>query len=204
MEILYEAADVYLDSWPFSSLTSMLEAAAHGVPVVAFDAGARDHPVFGPDDPAVNRYALLADDDRKYQSLLEQVITDSELRSERGEVARGVVAAVHSGTNWRRSLVPVYERAERLGATQIAVSETRPEVTDVDVGLIRLHAAARIAKDPDRAAFDHYRLLPFWPRLAFWRRRMRGRHRFWRALAPEAIGSGLEERLRSVVRAGRT
>jgi hypothetical protein len=201
MAIFYDAADVYLDSWPFSSLTSMLEAAAHGVPVLAFDAGARDHPVFGPDDPAVNRYALLAEDDRAYQSLLERVFIDSEFRSDRGDMARRVVTAVHSGANWRRSLVQLYERAHDLGATQIAVSEIRPEATDVDVGLIRLHAAARIAKNPDYAAFDHYRLLPFRARLAFWRRRMHARHRVWRAVTPEAIGSGLEKRLRGIVRA---
>jgi hypothetical protein len=201
MASFYDAADVYLDSWPFSSLTSMLEAAAHGLPVLAFGAGARDDPVFGPDDPAVNRYALFADDDREYQSLLEEVISDSELRAERGEKARGVVAAVHSGANWRRSLGHVYERAQDLGATQIPLSDVRPQVADLDVGLIRLHEAARIAKDPDGAAFDHYRLLPLRRRLAFWRRRMRGRHRLWRALAPEAIGSGLEKRLRGVVRA---
>ena len=40
--VLYEAADIYLDSFPFTSPTAMLEAGSYGLPLVAYSPHRRD------------------------------------------------------------------------------------------------------------------------------------------------------------------
>ena len=51
---IYAAADIYLDSYPFSSLTSMLEAGQRGLPLLSLGSADPQLDVLGFDDPATD------------------------------------------------------------------------------------------------------------------------------------------------------
>lgn len=76
------AADIYLDSYPFCSVTSMLESAALGTPVVACQPDLEELGVLYSECPwlPANRHA--ANDTRQLVDLLNELIDNRSLRQE--------------------------------------------------------------------------------------------------------------------------
>jgi hypothetical protein len=107
-----DAADVYLDSFPFGSVTSMLEAATRDVPVLA----SRAYPGLGPlisstgplDDLVVGCPDLAA-----YPAELRRLVTDASLRSALGAETGAAVRQRHGDAAWREHLADVYTQADR-------------------------------------------------------------------------------------------
>ena len=83
-DLRYAAADVYLDSIPFSSITSLLEAGSHGVPLLGLQPPLSDLWVMGPGAPGLDGAMVLAEDKEAYQNLLAQLINEPDFRRERG------------------------------------------------------------------------------------------------------------------------
>lgn len=105
---LLAAADVYLDSWPFTSQTSLVDAAVHGLPILA----ARWHPpaaaVLGAWGGAVSDAIIGFDDAESFARVLEQ-LTHLNARRQAGEMARR--AAAEAAASWPKSLEELYRQA---------------------------------------------------------------------------------------------
>ena len=110
----YEAADIYVDSYPFVSSTSMMEASGYGAPAVSI--------FTHPDEvriTAINHFALVdatwqARSFEQYRAMLQQLIADPALREQMGRNAAEAVAAAHNPPGWNSWMEAVYARAAEL------------------------------------------------------------------------------------------
>jgi hypothetical protein len=137
---LLEAADIYLDSFPFASPTALLETSLYGVPAVcfrppgagalAFDDAAAEPAWFGTADEWVAGVRTLLDDEGTRERL-------------GAELAQRVGAA-HFEEPWRHGLEQVYELARR--APIEVTGPLDPLVTPFDCALQRFHEASRASR----------------------------------------------------------
>ena len=79
------AADLYLDSYPFCSPTSMLESAVLGTPVVAFQPDPQETGILYSECPWLSPNAYTADTPQGVVDLVEALVQDSHLRQEISE-----------------------------------------------------------------------------------------------------------------------
>jgi hypothetical protein len=108
---MHEAADVYLDSFPFSSLTSLLEAARLGTPVVTF----RGHPegceVLGADTPGIDEHIRAPRTADALRDALEDLLANPAVRADEGARLADAVASTHDGPAWLTVVDRLYARA---------------------------------------------------------------------------------------------
>ena len=105
-----DAADVYLDSFPFCSNTSMLEAATRGLPIVTsrqHRSLQRLHGSEGVLDGAVIGPATTGE----YRAMLARLLVDADLRASAGRRAFDAMLAQHGPEAWQRLLEGVYRHA---------------------------------------------------------------------------------------------
>ena len=95
--LLYAAADIYLDSVPFSSTTSLLEAGSHGTPLLGYLLPEAEMALLGPGAPGLEDTMQLANDAESYQALLSRLITDSEYRRQKGQRVQEQILSLHTG-----------------------------------------------------------------------------------------------------------
>ncbi len=115
---LYAAADIYLDSYPASGGTTVLEAALYGLPMLRLVAHKRlASGMFEQDDVALSEALCVAEDVGAYERELVALLADAQLRRDTGDRAREAISRTHVGDGWRRQLDAVYESAGRLGAS---------------------------------------------------------------------------------------
>lgn len=112
--IYYEAADIYVDSYPFVSSTSMMEASGHGAPAVSIFTHPEDVRI-----TAINHFALVGNTWQarsfdEYRSMLDKLIADPALRDEMGRTACEAVHAAHNPPGWNAWMEAVYARAAEL------------------------------------------------------------------------------------------
>jgi hypothetical protein len=137
----YAAADGYLESYPFSSLTAVSEAAAHGTPVLAFAPDAGEAEIYG--SRATDGWQR-AHTPADYAERLIELLTDAAARERWGRAAKDVVAGARDGAAWRERVEELYARAARLGP--LRREELTPPVEAADAGashdlaVLRLHA----------------------------------------------------------------
>lgn len=120
--LLYAAADIYLDSVPFSSITSLLEAGCHGTPLLGYTPPTADLWQLGPGAPGLEGTMEMAADAESYRRMLARLITDNVYRRQRGDDVQAKVLASHTGEGWIAYLRNAYERAlvaERRGCTSL-------------------------------------------------------------------------------------
>ncbi|MEI7780739.1 MAG: hypothetical protein WCJ18_02295 [Planctomycetota bacterium] len=97
------AADIYLDSYPFCSITSMLESAALGTPVVAFQPDPEELDILYSECPWLPADRYAARDVGQLGELLHALIDDSALRQDLS--ARGIEGmAKHHPEAWRTAI----------------------------------------------------------------------------------------------------
>jgi hypothetical protein len=168
---IYAAADIYLDSYPFSSLTSMLEAGQRGLPLLSLSAADPQLDVLGFDDPATDGLAIRFRASDAYLQELRDLVADPVRRSECGQRIADALQ-VHEGLAWQRRLEQAYERATELHAhpQPPTVTEDPPPgtITELDRRLVILLDAQQA--DAPRGVRGHVRLAPLALRLEEWRR----------------------------------
>lgn len=110
--IYYQAADIYVDSYPFVSITSLLEAGSYSVPLVSRYPYSSDAcEIFGADMPGLTGNLIRVHDLEEYTTVLSRLIEDEELRLSLGEKTKESIVDLHMGRNWQRSLEEIYTRA---------------------------------------------------------------------------------------------
>jgi hypothetical protein len=97
------AADVYVDSFPFCSPTSMLESAAAGTPVVSFQPEAEAMEVLYSECPGLPRESYASGEPEGFLDLLEGLLFDARARAERGQAIQAGMQ-VHLPERWCETL----------------------------------------------------------------------------------------------------
>lgn len=199
---LHQAADGYLDSFPFASLTSMIESGSFGNPLLTY----RGHPascaVLGADTRGLDEYLLRPADPAELRRALEQLIGDPRWRAERGAQTRAAIAGSHLGDGWRTGVDDLYALAGRLPGRPSPATVAR-ETGPLDVLVDLVQAQTGYSAGIAGAELEHLGLLPPVDRLRHWRRLARaGARPRARLLAPEWLLASLS-RLRGRLRRNR-
>jgi hypothetical protein len=153
-DVLFAAADIYLDSVPFSSITSLLEAGCHALALLGYRGLDEDMRLLGPGAPGIDDTMEMANVPAAYQTALERLIEDAVLRRARGERARQRIDELHRGDGWRSALAGVYAQ---LAATPqrgcVGTQGDAAQSTSLDEALARLfssvtdrHRSARLVR----------------------------------------------------------
>jgi len=106
------AADLYLEGFPFGSLTALLEVALLGVPPVL--ALAPTSAVLATDDVALDDLISNAPNESSYIEAVNYLIRHTDERERRGEEIKRRVADFHYGAAWRTHLSAIYDKLARL------------------------------------------------------------------------------------------
>ena len=112
----FEAADIYVDSYPFVSSTSMMEAAGYGLPAVTIFTLPEAARIFGINHVGLVGTSLVAGTADEYETMLERLVVDEAFRAERGEATREAIERLHVPPGWCSSLEAALERVKSLPA----------------------------------------------------------------------------------------
>jgi hypothetical protein len=126
--LLHSAGDIYLESRPLGGPGAAAEAAAHGLPVIAYAATPLEREFFVTD----SAYGTVCESSiDAYRSLLGRLIADPGLRASAGDSARLAVAAADA--SWEAAVERAYETARALGPLDVSELGPLPEPEDVDI-----------------------------------------------------------------------
>ena len=103
----HAAADIYLEGFPFGSLTALLEAGLSGLPCV--EAPATTPLPLRSDDPALE-YLLTPANAEEYILEAVRLAGDAQARSAEGARAQTAIRRCHCGSGWLNQLATVYDR----------------------------------------------------------------------------------------------
>jgi len=160
--VYYEAADIYVDSFPFSSNTSLLEAAGYGLPLVSYFPFSAQTEVLGAGAPGIDGTLIKVTDDHTYRGMISRLIEDLEFRQQMGESTRRNVLEVHNGYVWDRHLQTLYAKAFSTHSkiSSLTMSTNYEHTGELDVLLNRLYPHFSLT-----GAIEQYvKPLPLWLR----------------------------------------
>ncbi len=152
-----DAADVYLESFPFGSQTALLEAALAGLPVVPAYA-----PLFAllvANDDSVCDLLPNPASEKEFLERAQSLIREPEARRTLGARLRERVVATHVGPGWRERLEAVYGAVETLAHSPGPIPRFPCSTADADVGLSLWHVMAGEPRRGWRQAAPSARLL---------------------------------------------
>jgi hypothetical protein len=110
----FEAADVYVDSFPFVSSTSMMEAAGYGLPLLTIFEAPPEARIFAINHVGLDGTALVASSQADYEAKLTKLVRDEGFRHSSAEASREAVERQHTPPGWLDFLERVYARAIEL------------------------------------------------------------------------------------------
>jgi hypothetical protein len=126
---LLEAADVYVDSHPFSSLTSMLEAAWLDTPVLTLRSPDERLGVLGADTPELDDDLVVAGSGPELAAEVGRLLTDADERRSVGASTGAAVRRFHADGAWAELAGKVLDAPPAGGpasAPETAVRGTGP------------------------------------------------------------------------------
>ena len=177
--LFYQAADIYVDSFPFVSNTSLLEAGSYSVPLVSrhpYDSDACE--ILGADMPGLTGNLIRSRNLEEYTEILSRLIEDEEFRLMQGRAVREKIAETHWGINWQHALEKVYSCALTLprlnvssvySATDATVSIDQISLDEPDVFLPLIYGW-RNDFDFALVSQPYLGIMPLMQRLYFWNR----------------------------------
>jgi glycosyltransferase involved in cell wall biosynthesis len=170
-EVLLQAADVFIDSYPQMSPTSLLEAGSYGVPLIALCPQVDVAPILFADAPGIDGALVRARSVDEFRQDLKALIVDPDRRTELGARAQGDIERLHIGASWTRQLEALYERALTTPAlVEVPPIGDTPHFGPPDT-IIAMASPPHV--DLDDVLVFHMRLLPLGARIRFWLRAAR-------------------------------
>ncbi|MBW4686022.1 MAG: glycosyl transferase family 1 [Komarekiella atlantica HA4396-MV6] len=157
--IFYQAADIYVDTFPFVSNTSLLEAGSYGMPLVSRYPFSDVCSIIGADSPGLTTNLIYARDLEEYTAILSNLIEDLEFRLSVGEATRTDITEIHMGINWQHSLEDIYFRAVTLPRVSMIPTTDQMSSNEPDTLLTRIFCQEDI--DLDRIIQSRMRKMPF-------------------------------------------
>jgi glycosyltransferase involved in cell wall biosynthesis len=138
--VFYQAADIYVDSYPFVSNTSLLEAGSYGVPLVTRYPFSDACEILGADMPGLTGNLIRVRNLEDYTAVLSGLVEDEEFRLSVGEATKKKIAETHWGINWQHSLEKAYHRAATLPRKTVSSAPMdKMFLSEPDVFLPRIH-----------------------------------------------------------------
>jgi hypothetical protein len=164
---LLDAADIYVDSYPFSSLTSMLEAAATGLPVVTLRDPCDGPAVLGADTPELDETLVVAGSACELRERVEALLDDGAARERLGHATRAGVETAHCDGAWvaRAHRVLAAAALVRNGEPALPLTDQRSR-SDLDRRVAQLQAQTGWGQHENGAALINAGFLPLGRRLA--------------------------------------
>lgn len=165
--IYYQAADIYVDSFPFVSITSLLEAGSYGVPLVSRYPYASDAAeILGADMPGLTGNLIRVRNLEEYTDVLSQLIENEEYRLALGEATKNKISEKHWPNNWRSALENVYNVASKIQPVTVSsFPKDQMFLDEPDVFLPNVHGWYF---DFTLAIQPFLTSLPFTQRLHYW------------------------------------
>lgn len=141
-DLLYAATDIYLDSVPFSSITSLLEAGSHGVPLLGLKPTNPELELLGPGAPGLEGAMELANDVMSYRLLLTRLVRDADFRHRSGLRIQERILSLHTGSGWADALRDVYAKVERTSDRRCFIAKEDAFAIDgLNKALIQLYGS---------------------------------------------------------------
>lgn len=153
------ASDIYVESFPFGSSTSLLEAALDGLPVVPA-CRPLSKLLVASNDSLLDSMTNPADE-AEYCERIRTFIRDPQAGQAYGRKLRHELMRYHVGVMWRSHLQGVYQAAAKLTHQPRSIPVTRCETMPSDIGLGLFSAVpdgqsgSRGAPRPELAALRH-------------------------------------------------
>jgi hypothetical protein len=110
-KLYFEAADIYLDSYPFCSATSMMEAGGYELPCVSRFLHPPAARICGMDHPGLVGPLIEARSDDEYVNQLSQLIEDRSYRAKIGAAIHKSVYQANVAPHWCDFLEAAYSQA---------------------------------------------------------------------------------------------
>lgn len=189
-DVLYAAADVYLDSVPFSSITSLLEAGGHAIPLLGYSSRDPELILLEAGAPGLDGAMELGGDVDEYRALLTRLITRSDFRRERGERTKAQILALHTNTGWVSALEDAFASLERVADRNCLSSDHDSFNPDsLDAALTHLYMQVQGPLRARRLIVHYIGSLPYGSRVTITRRLHGMGFGFcWLNIAPEGVG----------------
>jgi hypothetical protein len=167
----FEAADIYVDSYPFVSSTSMMEAGGYGLPLVTIFTLSDEASIFGINHVGLVGTSLVAKTFEDYNALLERLVADQVFRHQNGEAARRAIEEFHAPSGWHPHLEAAFKHAMDLPVrgdnwTAAAVNIERPNLGLPDSLHEDIFGSKYSAAEIEMVYMG---ALPFRQRIAIWR-----------------------------------
>lgn len=164
----YQAADIYVNSFPFTSNTSLLEAGLYGLPLVDFVQFAGDASVLAADDPGFDRLLIRATDTAAFQKALAALLQSPGYRVALGEATREAILAEHTGPRWSTYLEQLYRQAVAAVAFPDDPVDSTPRSDALDATLAFIHHRSGFANGESASVAAQLRYMPAPLRVAYW------------------------------------
>ncbi|GIU83877.1 MAG: hypothetical protein KatS3mg008_0652 [Acidimicrobiales bacterium] len=124
---LFAGADLYVDSAPVASLTSLLEAVAAGLPAVSMRLGRGEAGVVWSDHPWLEGELPVAEDEAAWREKVIHLVTDPQERENLSRRLTEMVSA-HADGEWLEVLERIYSKTHECGSRVAQASgEESPE-----------------------------------------------------------------------------
>ena len=127
LAMIQEAADVYIEAFPFGTTTALLEAGLKGIPVVL--APAQCPPPYGSDGVALDNTLDRPRSVEEYKAKIIQLSKNPLERAFQGEKIRNSIAKHHIGPGWKKYLEEAIQSLPHEHCTYPSIMPERtPEV----------------------------------------------------------------------------
>lgn len=154
------AADVFLDSWPGTGCTTVLEAASAGLPIVTLQDPEADLSMVRPDGEAISPGLFVAGSVEELAARVAELIAQPALRASIGAELRAAVDRVHD-SGWVARMEEVVAAAHERAGTAAPPSDVPARTpADWECVLHLLRAADGHTWTPETALAMHASDLP--------------------------------------------
>ena len=167
----FEAADIYVDSYPFVSATSMMEAGGYGMPLVTIFTFPDEASIFGINHVGLVGTSLVARTFEEYNAILERLVVDPVFREKTGEIVRRAVEKFHEPPGWHAHLEAAFERAMDLPVANDEWFTAAEAIERPNVGLPDCFHEDIVGSEYSAAEIQmtYMGALPFRQRIAHWK-----------------------------------
>jgi len=143
-DLLYSAADIYLDSIPFSSITSLLEAGIHGIPLLGYRIANPELDLLGAGAPGLDNTMIIGNDSKSYKNMLARLISDEDFRQLSGHCVQNKILSLHTGKCWLETVQRLYIETEKYCTRGCLLDHDNEfEANSLNLKLVELYSQMR-------------------------------------------------------------